>query len=139
MTYFYVISAVLNAKSTAIPPKQQGFVINSVYNMSMSVSALFFRAAVALSFPLSSCRAQLLLYCICFVFISSLRFRFPWHIETITIRRDTQLCASTKTCVLRGFYISLLASSQQHKAGERRHDQLVAGCQASADTWDNDP
>lgn len=44
MTYFYVISAVLNAKSTAIPPKQQGFVINSVYNMSMSVSHHISRA-----------------------------------------------------------------------------------------------
>ena len=84
-------------------------------------------------------RAHYILYCICFVFISSLRFRFPWHIETITIRRDTHLCASTKTYVLRGFYISPLASSQQHKAGERRRDQLVAGCQASVDTWDNDP
>ena len=59
------------------------------------------------------------------------------HIETITIRRDTHLCASTKTYGRRGCYISLLASSQQHTIGERRHDQLVVGCQASADTWGN--
>lgn len=48
-----------------------------------------------------------------------------FHIAIIT---------STKTYVRRGCYISLLASSQQHTIGERRYDQLVVGCQASADT-----
>ena len=48
-----------------------------------------------------------------------------FHIAIIT---------STKTYVRRGCYISLFASSQQHTIGERRYDQLVVGCQASADT-----
>ena len=117
------------------------YLLSSLYLSSFSVRFLL-RNSIPVISPLVSCPW----FC---PFVLSGSRRCPGellylvlclrHIETITIRRDTQLCASTKTCVLRGFYISLLASSQQHKADERRHDQLVAGCQASADTWDNDP
>lgn len=69
MTYFYVISAVLNAKSTAIPPKQQGFVINSVYNMSMSVSALFSVPQQHYPSPSSVSGTTIILYLLSFFII----------------------------------------------------------------------
>ena len=67
-------------------------------------------------------------YCVIIVWLlcdTSAMFVQSFHIAIIT---------STKTYVRRGCYISLLASSQQHTIGERRYDQLVVGCQASADT-----